>query len=234
MEKKQRNAVEPSPLTAAAHRFLYGGLSMGPALKPADVLHVVPCGPEHLAVGDVVVFQPEDGDVAIVHRVIAVDGQWLTTKGDANANRDPMPISWDRIIGKVVYADGEDGKRAVHGGLRGRITASALAAHSAITRGISRLLHRPYRLLAASGVLRLLRSLLPEVRTIAIRRRDGEELHLLLGTKPIGVLPAARSRWLIRRPYRLILDEGGLNRLLVERNKREASGADSGHSSNSG
>jgi len=222
IEKMTPNAIDPFAAKRSAHRRLHGGSSMSPTLRPADVLRVVPCRPESIAVGDVVVVEPEDGRAAVVHRVIAVDGRLITTKGDANTDRDPLPSPWDRILGKVVYVDGDDGVRTIHGGLRGRMTASAVTARSALARTMSRLLHRPYCLLSASRALRVLRRLLPEVRTVAFQRGVGVELQLFLGKTPIGILPAARSRWLIRRPYRLILDEGFLTRLLLERDKRQA------------
>jgi len=207
---------------------------MSPTLRPADVLHVVPCSPESIAVGDVLVFEPEDGSAAVAHRVIAVDGQLVITKGDANSGRDPLPIAWDRILGKVMWADGDDGIRTIHGGLKGRMTASVIATRSALARAMSRLLHRPYRLLSALGGLWALRRLLPEVRTVAFQRGHGVELQLFLGKKPVGILPAARSRWLIRRPYRLILDGGVLHRLLLERDERVVRSANSGRSNGLG
>jgi hypothetical protein len=218
---------DPSSTTQAAHRRMYHGSSMSPTLKPADVLHVAPCAPGSISVGDMVVFEPETGGTPVVHRVVAMDGQRVRTRGDANADPDPLPIAWDRILGRVVYADGVDGVRPIHGGVRGRIAASLVAMRSAAARVISRVLHRPYMLLAGSGVFRLLRPALPEVRAVAFQREDGIELRLFLGQTPIGLLRPTRGRWLIRRPFRLIVDQDMLARLVRERDRRMAQSAKS-------
>jgi len=219
MESTTPKSADPSALTRAAHRRIYGGSSMSPTLRAADVLHVVPCAPESVALGDVVVYEPEEGGDAVVHRVVAMDGQWITTRGDANADADPLPVARDRILGRVVYADGGDGVRPIHGGVRGRVAASVVGASTVVAQVVSRLLHQPYRLLASSGLFRVLRPVLPDVKVVAFQREFGVELRLFLGKTPVALLPATRGRWLIRRPFRLILDSEMLARLVLERDK---------------
>ena len=50
-------------------------------------------------VGDVVVYQ--DGGIAVVHRIISIDGETVTTKGDAN-NTPDAAISMESIKGEVT------------------------------------------------------------------------------------------------------------------------------------
>ena len=49
---------------------------------------------------DIVTFSKEDS--IITHRIIEIEGENLTTKGDANNTKDE-PISKNDVIGKVVY-----------------------------------------------------------------------------------------------------------------------------------
>ena len=49
---------------------------------------------------DIVTFKQED--TIITHRILEVEGQTITTKGDANNTKDE-PINKNDIIGKVVY-----------------------------------------------------------------------------------------------------------------------------------
>lgn len=219
---------DTSSVTQAAHRRLYHGSSMSPTLKPADVLHVVPCASESLSVGDVVVFEPENGGTAVVHRVVVMEGQWVKTKGDANADPDPRPVAPGAILGRVLLADGPDGVRRIHGGIRGRMAASLVGVRTVAARAISRAFHRPYMLLAKSGIGLVLKPVLPRFRAVAFQRGKGIELRLFLGDIPIGLLPATRDRWLIRRPFRLLVDENMLARLVRERDERAGVQAERG------
>ncbi len=51
-------------------------------------------------VNDIVLFQ--DGNSLVVHRIIAIDGDTVTTKGDANNIAD-APISKSQIKGVLIY-----------------------------------------------------------------------------------------------------------------------------------
>lgn len=49
---------------------------------------------------DIVVFR--DGNTLVVHRLISIDGEMITTKGDANETSDE-PISISAVKGKVLF-----------------------------------------------------------------------------------------------------------------------------------
>ena len=71
--------------------------SMEPAMSVGDLIIVSEDAP--YAVGDVVVFQ--SGNMLVVHRVIAIDGDNVTTQGDANNTAD-APVSKALVKGKVI------------------------------------------------------------------------------------------------------------------------------------
>lgn len=73
--------------------------SMEPELSRGDLLFVTE--EEHYRLNDVVVYQ--DGSILVVHRIIAVNGNTVTTKGDANNAADPE-ITVDAIKGRVAFA----------------------------------------------------------------------------------------------------------------------------------
>ncbi len=73
--------------------------SMEPELSVDDLLIVVPS--DSYEVGDVVVYQTKR--IAIVHRIISINGDEIITRGDDN-DKDDDPISINNIKGKVVYA----------------------------------------------------------------------------------------------------------------------------------
>lgn len=87
----------PMPFGVGASVVLSG--SMEPTLSVGDLLLLQE--QESYNVNDVVVYQ--SGGVAVVHRVVAIDGETVITRGDANnAADDPFPVS--AIKGKVVTA----------------------------------------------------------------------------------------------------------------------------------
>lgn len=87
----------PMPFGVGASVVLSG--SMEPALSVGDLLIVRAA--EDYEVGDIVVYQ--SGRIAVVHRITAIDGDTVTTQGDANNTAD-VPISMDAICGKVAVA----------------------------------------------------------------------------------------------------------------------------------
>ena len=89
-----RNAV-PMPFGYGASVVLSG--SMEPTLSVGDLLIVRQ--QDSYAVGDVVVYQ--SGSTPIVHRIMSISEDMVTTRGDANnANDEPFPIG--AINGQVV------------------------------------------------------------------------------------------------------------------------------------
>lgn len=71
--------------------------SMEPSMKVGDMLIVKKR--DEIAVGDVIVYR--SGRMLVVHRVIAIDGDTLTTKGDAN-NAADTPFDKSAYEGTVV------------------------------------------------------------------------------------------------------------------------------------
>jgi signal peptidase I len=77
--------------------------SMEPALPLGSLIYVETVAPEQVETGDIIVFW--SGDSPITHRVTKnrlVEGEFVT-KGDANAQEDLEPVSYDSLIGRVAY-----------------------------------------------------------------------------------------------------------------------------------
>ena len=80
--------------------------SMYPALKRGDmVLMEAVDKPEDLEVGDIISFENEDDNHLLIHRIVMIDGDEITTKGDARLDEDP-PIDFGQVIGRAVTVRG--------------------------------------------------------------------------------------------------------------------------------
>ncbi len=73
--------------------------SMAPTLRVDDLVFVRKT--DKVQVGDIIVFQ--DGQMLVIHRVVAVSGDRLQTKGDAN-NAPDTPIERSAVRGKLMFA----------------------------------------------------------------------------------------------------------------------------------
>jgi signal peptidase I len=71
--------------------------SMTPSVRPGDVVLTSPVGTEPLGVGSVIVYEGENGK--IIHRVTAREDGAYRTRGDANADEDPLAVQRDQIVG---------------------------------------------------------------------------------------------------------------------------------------
>ena len=79
--------------------------SMVPTFQKGDILALVGVSGDDLQVGDIIVFDPPNRDIAVVHRIVAInDDGTFQTKGDANSGQLPYEkrISESSIHGKVV------------------------------------------------------------------------------------------------------------------------------------
>ncbi len=89
---------------AAPVRFLtVSGHSMEPVITASDVIIVTtpPIDPDKLEVGDIIVYKPDTGDniISITHRIITIDENGITTKGDSNSEIDDYIVQPSDITG---------------------------------------------------------------------------------------------------------------------------------------
>ena len=190
----------------------YIGSSMNPLLKSGDRLDTVPYDRQKIRRGDVVVFiSPADGS-KVVHRVVSVDSKAIKTRGD-NCNRiDPWVLSPDQILGRVISVHRRNRRRRIFGGYLGRVFAGTAKGLIALDLGASYLLRPFYNRLARSGILRSWKPVWLAPRVISFSHSGGTELQVLMGRWVIGRRLPGMTRWNIRRPFRLYVDEDSLPR----------------------
>jgi len=84
--------------------LLARGDSMRPAIRSGDRLVLGPVGPGEPRVGDVVVWS--DGRRAVIHRVLAVRGRRLKTRGDSRLYDDGW-LDASALLARVVRPERE-------------------------------------------------------------------------------------------------------------------------------
>lgn len=81
--------------------------SMAPAIPTGGLVYVKETEPAGIQEGDIIAFySASDTGAVITHRVVknqVVSGQFRT-KGDANEAEDPLPVSYDLLIGTVEFS----------------------------------------------------------------------------------------------------------------------------------
>ena len=119
-------------------------------------------------------------------------------------------MSREHIIGRVVAAQRGNRRRRVFGGPMGQLFAAVLRVIHAIDSYVSFLLRPAYDELAKGGIFIRLLPAKMRPRVVSFDRAAGKELQLLMGRRVIGRWLPGKTRWHIRRPFRLFVDEESL------------------------
>lgn len=76
--------------------------SMWPALKEGDLILIKNAPKETVKIGDIIIWKSnETMGGFVIHRVVKLNSDTFTTKGDANFTED-TPIRYENIIGKTA------------------------------------------------------------------------------------------------------------------------------------
>jgi hypothetical protein len=188
------------------------GPSMEPTLKAGDLISVESYGSRRPARGDVIVFRVPGEDRHITHRIHRITEKGIVARGDNNSSADPWLLLGQDILGKVTTIERRGVKRRVRGGRTGRIRSFRLHFVRTLKPLFAGAVSPFYQALARSGLCARLVPVRRRMRVISLERKEGLELQLLLGRTVVGRLPPNHDQWLIRRPYRLFIDETTLPR----------------------
>jgi hypothetical protein len=170
-------------------------------------LEVAPYDGRPVQAGDVIYFEPPEGEREIVHRVVCVTPDGIRTRGDNNPTDDPYCLQTAHIIGQVVRAQRGSRKRRIAGGRRGTLFGYVARVWRVANRSTSRLLHGVYHALAGSGTFR---GLLPprlRPRLLVFQSKTEPTFKLVMGQREVGRYDNWRCQWTIQRPFRLFVDE---------------------------
>ncbi len=93
-------------LLSGAKGYAVTSDSMKDTLNRGDIVFVKKASFDEIEVGDVVTVSSSDGERFFTHRVVEknLSERTLTTQGDANTSKDPMPAEESRLVGKMWYS----------------------------------------------------------------------------------------------------------------------------------
>jgi signal peptidase len=202
-------------------RIVYTGPSMNPTLREPDLLWVEPYGNRPVRAGDVVCYKSPEENVNIVHRVVSVGGRrtgdggpkdGIRTRGDNNPGPDAGVVAADDLLGRVVSAQRGSRLRPIPGGLTGRTVAWSVRLRKVVWRVVAGVVSGAYQGFVRGGPFDFLLPGGLRPRLVCFNRRGAATLRLLMGRQTVGQYDARHQRWLIRRPFRLFVDEQTLPR----------------------
>jgi hypothetical protein len=200
------------PLFPSGNRqgeIFYQGFSMTPGFQPGDLMKVDSCDEAKIRRGDVIVFKPPGEDRLVVHRVVETGRGGIRTRGDGNSLEDPWVLKQEEIRGRVVSFERNGRKHAVRRGIAGRLHAAAIRGVQRLDRCLSNVLHPFYRWLSQKSAFRRLLPVSMIPRIVTFERPEGTDMQILMGRQVIG-RRVAGAGWMIKRPYRLFVDERSL------------------------
>ncbi len=190
--------------------ILYRGPSMKPLLKDGDLLYLRSCVEKEMRVGDIVVFDAWVTGDAIAHRITSIDSFGMKTKGDNNDEEDFRRIKPSAIRGKVEYVARGQRLFPVRGGCIGLVIARLLAVRKSLMRAAVSAFRPIYRMRSLSGIFAPLIPQRIRPRIVRFTRPQDVQMRLMMGKRVIGVLPSGEARWIIKPPFRLLVNESSL------------------------
>ena len=192
------------------------GRSMLPTLQDSDLLEVRPCDPAALRRGDVIFFDHPGEEEHVVHRVIAMGPDGIRTQGDNIRSPDPWVLRPQDVTGRVVARWRGQKRRNVRGGRMGLAVAWIGRRQQTATHWAARLFGPAYRALARSGWVRCLVPRRFRPRVVLFRMGGRSVPRLVIGRRAVGSYQPVSGRWLIRRPFRLLVNERELERAAAQ------------------
>ena len=188
----------------------FAGTSMLPTLSEPALLEVVPYRNRPILRGDVVVGARGATERLMVHRVVSICLEGLRTQGDNCQMPDPGVFPRDAVAGRAVAVWRGNRRRSVAGGWWGLSWHYLLRFRRIILPPLLRCCAPVYR---SAVQRRWLVGIVPRrFRPAVIRFEEAgvPTYRILFSGRIVGWYDVGRARWIIKRPFRLLVDEAAL------------------------
>ena len=208
-DEKIKQAVRQLPSKGELEKihFIYRGTSMNPTLFEPEMLTVMPYKGKNPKKGDIICYRLGQKNNGVVHRIIALKGNSIKTRGDNSASPDDYTVDKSAVIGRVTASIRNDKRRTVYGGHAGLIDMHLQRVSRKINRFVSKLLKKSYYCLSASGVFRKIKPRSMVFKVAIFEKHLRIYPKLVLNGRTVGTFDFRTNTWQIKRPYRLFVDE---------------------------
>jgi signal peptidase I len=173
---------------------------MLPTFKPGQVLYIRP-HERAIKPGDVVVFSR--GNEYVVHRVIAISQDGISTRGDNNPYDDLWLLTPDQVLGVVEKAENWDKTRAVKGGTPALLKAKARWEFNALYTKSLPWMGAPYRWFKSIGWIHKVWH--PQITRIQVHTSEGELIKYVVRGSTVATWYPQQNRFICRKPYDLVI-----------------------------
>ncbi len=210
--KTPETAAVPSPAEHDPKKvhFIYRGSSMNPTFYEPELLTLVPYHDREPKKGDIICYRFCKKNEGIVHRIIAVKGTAIKTRGDNSACPDDYTVGKTSVIGRVVASRRGNKTRTVYSGELGLFSMHFSRFRRKFDRLIAKLLNKSYCYLADSGIFRKLKLKNMIFKVVVFGRPEIIYPKLILKGRTVGTYDFRFKKWIINRPYRLFVDKQNL------------------------
>lgn len=185
--------------------FFYRGRSMRGTFRNGDYLNVSPVRINNIKIGDIVVFESDfngkQKKKLIVHRVISIIGNEITTRGDYNLFNDRDTLNADYFLGKVLSCERKGEKIEIANGFKGRLRAKRIRLELLIKKRMFSLINPIYSLIKKTKVVPKFWK--PNLKTIILDSKNGQKIKYTHHGKTVIVLEG-KNIIFKRRPYDLL------------------------------
>jgi hypothetical protein len=183
---------------------------MWPVFQEGDLLHVETVTLSELRVGDCVTYRLNPGGALITHRIIAIHGKLMQTRGDACRSADDLPVTEQQLIGRVTGRFRLGSFKRTTGGIKGLLAGRFYCYAGRLD---------PHRSGRGGRFARFLRCLL-QWMAIGVYRRgrvrgfgqagQGSKHYWFAGQRSWARFDHERGCWLVPWPQSLLIDPNRL------------------------
>lgn len=199
--------------TKLISRFVtYSGTSMYPVLRETDILKVnreiVPLK------GDIVFFKDPVEKNNIIHRICAIEGEKIYTKGDSSREPDPWSLKQADIKGVITHA--YRNKRVVHVLNRYHSTGILKQSIEYLLYSVYRFIRPVYKAAALKGFFY---NLLPEhikPQPVIFSSGNTVKLCLFINKTRVARYDDIREKWYIKPPFGFFINKKCMDRARIK------------------
>jgi len=188
--------------------FIHRGPSMEPTIRAGQRLYVRPAVRD-IRPGDVVAYAEKGGTGIVVHRLVSIGSQGLTTRGDNNLHFD-SPVPAEHVLGRVEFLESNGRIKPVRGGCRGLWAARYGWATRRFASWVCMALRPFYRGLRGSRLVRraLVRLCRSDLLTVELVTPKGTVVKTSFKGHTVACWWPAEERFWCKRPFDLVLVAG--------------------------